>query len=322
MATAGAFPFSPVPYYPLGAGLRHQYGTLLPPGGEVVAYVSASEIDGIHSDIAKRRFTTLNAALAACRSGRGDAVVVLPGHTESISTADQMSNLVAGTRIFGTGMGTSRPTFTWTAATATFLFDVANVQIDNCILNLDPGTGTTTVAAPITISAAGCAITNCQIRGGTDANSLVTIGITTTAAADDLVMTGNYIYGAAAAECTTMIQFVGADRLRFCNNFVESAQSSASVGCIRFLTTASTSVLLLDNIVSNLKSGGGAGDQAITGMAGLSGYADRLHMCVLGNNVASLTAAFGTPASMRFGRQVYVNNTIAERASLFGTEAA
>lgn len=323
MAAFGSFDSQDLPFMMMSAGIRTDFGTITPPGSRIVGYVrSSGQADYDSQDIVQRLYTSLNTALAQCRSGRNDIVLILPGHTENIAAADAMSSLVAGTQIIGLGAGNSRPTFTWTAAASTFLLDVANVRIQNCILNMDPGTGTTTVAAPMTVSAAGCQIQGCSIRMGTDANSKVTIGITTTAAADDFVFVGNQVYGATAAECTTMMQFVGADRLQFHGNTVVGATSSASVGVIRFLTTASTDIKMFRNIVRNNKSGGGAGDMAITGMAGVSGEADHLLMVVLGNNVASLTAAWGTPASMIFGRQCYVANTIAERAALFGTESA
>jgi hypothetical protein len=237
MGAFGSFDLQNLMFQQMGAGIRTEFGTLTPPGSRVAAYVrSSGGADYDDQNIITRMYTTLNQALGQCRSGKNDIVLVLPGHTENISSADQMSNLVAGTQIIGLGAGGSRPTFTWTAATSSFLLDVANVRLSNLILNMDPGTGTTTVAAPMTISAAGCQIAGCKIRMGTDANSKVTIGITTTAAADDLVINGCEIYGATAAECTTMIQFVGADRLQFNNNTVSGATSSASVGVIRFLT--------------------------------------------------------------------------------------
>lgn len=311
--------FSHLPYTSFPVGVRLGHSTVLPPGTNVHYVRSTGAQSDDPPELTGRIYTTLNAALGQCRSGIGDVVIVLPGHSENISSADQMSNLVAGTQILGLGRGNLRPTFTWTAATATFLLDVANVTLDNLILNMDPGTGTTTVAAPITVSAAGCQISRCKIRMGTDANSIVTIGITTTAAGDDLEIIGNEIYGATAAECTTMIQFVGADRLKFIGNTVVGATSAAAVGVIRFLTTASTDIKMFYNRVRNNK---GSSSQAITGMAGLTGEVDHLFMTVLSDNVAALTGAFSTPASLTFGRQTYVANTIAERAALFGTESA
>ena len=299
--------------------MQTDLGTLVPPGGKVLYVRSTLPQDGDDQALVQRCSTTPNAALAQCRSGMGDIVFVLPGHTENISSADQMSSLVAGTRIIGLGVGNNRPTFTWTAATATFLLDVANVELNNLILNLDPGTGTTTVAAPITISAAGCAIKNCKIRTSTDANSLTTIPITTTAAADDLEIIGNQVYGATAGECTTVFRFVGADRLAFHNNTVVAATSAVGVGVVQFLTTASTDIKMFNNVLRNNKA---ASTDAVTGMAGIGGEVDGLYMTVLSNAVGALTGAFSTPGNVTFGRQCYVANTIAERAALFGTESA
>lgn len=318
----GNFLHPALPFMNLGAGLRTPGGTLLPPGGRVHYVRSTASVDGDDPTLTKRLHTTLNSALAQCRANAGDVVVCLPHHAENIASADQMTNLKAGVTILGMGTGNARPTFTWTTATSTFLLDVANVTLANLILNMDPGTGTTNVAAPITISAAGCAIVGCKIRMGTDANSKVTIGITTTAAADDLVIAGCEIYAATAAEMTTMIQFVGADRLQFHGNTVVGATSAATVGVIRFLTTASTDIKMFHNSIRQNKAGGGATDNVVTGMAAVSGEVNHLHMMCLGNNAANLTDAWGTPASIMFGRQVYITNAVAERAALFGTESA
>lgn len=309
----GAQLYPGAPQVRAGAGIQHEFGTFLPPGGTIAAYVHSSGAAITNDqDIAKKTLTTLNAALKLCRSGKGDIVVVLPGHTENISSADQMSNLVPGTRIIGCGEGGLRPTFTWTTATSSFLFDQANCLFKNLIFNLDPGTGTTTVAAPITISASGITIDSCKFRVGTDANSLVTIGVTTTAAADDLVISNCEFYGATAATCTTMIQFVGADRLKFIGNTVVGATSAVGVGVIRFLTTASTDIKMFDCIIKNNLASSTA---AVTGMAGVSGEADYVNMSVLSGGAS----AWGTVASMNFGPNVTATNTAGHRGAAFGT---
>ena len=70
-----------LPMYGLGAGLRTQFGTILPPGGKVVAYVHSSGYAiGDDDDVRSMIFTTLNDGLKQCRSGKGDTVMVLPGH--------------------------------------------------------------------------------------------------------------------------------------------------------------------------------------------------------------------------------------------------
>lgn len=304
----------------MSAGLRTEFGTLLPPGGQLAAYVrSSGAANGDDLNILSRLVPNINAALARCRPGRGDMVVVLPGHVENVATADAWNNLVAGTQIIGAGIGSNRPTFTWTTPLSSVLLDVPDVTLQNLVLNLDPGSGTVNVAAPITVSAPGCAIRSCKIRMGTDVNSKVTIGVTTTVTGDDLSIEGNQVLGATAAECTTMFQFVGADRLCFNRNTVIGATSAAAVGVLRFFGTLSADIEMIGNRIRNNKA---LSSQAITGFAGCSGFVDHLFMGVLSDAAAALTGAFSTPANIMFGRECYVANNIGERAALFGTESA
>jgi hypothetical protein len=92
-----------------------------------------------------------------------------------------------------------------------------------------------------------------------------------------------------------------------------------AVGCIRFLTTASTNIKMFGNTVRNNKA---ASTNAITGMAGNSGEVDHLFMTVLDGVAPSASVAFSTLGDITLGRQVYVATAVAERAGLFGTESA
>lgn len=260
---------------------RSPWGINLPPSAMVAAYVRSAGHQNIeHVDIKNKLVTTLNAGLAKARSGRGDYVVVFPDHTENISSADQMSSLVAGTKIVGLGTGNLRPTFTWTTATSSFLFDVANVSLDNCILKLcDTGNAGVTVAAPITVSAAGCSITNCRIMFGGDADDIITRGIVTTAAADYFTFSNNNCYGAVAAEVEeTFLEFVGADYLDMRDNYIDGATDAVAVGVVRFITTASTYIRMERNTIINRKA---LSEQAVTGMAGCTGIVKDCHFSIL-----------------------------------------
>lgn len=301
------FAHSP-PLVKTGVGFRTAFGTVLPPGGNVVAYVRSTGPQAYDDqDVVANMVTTLNAGLIRARSGRGDIVVVLPEHAENISAIDQMSNLVAGTRILGCGYGTMRPTFTWTANAATFLFDVANVALDNCILNMDSGAGTggspIAVAAPITISAAGCSITNCLMRTSTDANNLSTIPIAATDAADDLTFVGNRMFGATAGECTTMLSFLGTDRLVMMDCYLEGATSAAAVGLLKFAATAATKIVIRRCAFVNRKA---SSSQAVTGVAGLNGVIEDCSFGVLDD---ATKAPLVTPGNMMGFRNRMVNLT-------------
>lgn len=295
--------YAALPMTNVEQGIRTELATLLGPGANVAAYVrSGGAMTYDTQGIKKNLVATLDAGLARCRSdstnmaaGFGDVVVVLPGHTESISSADQMSSLVPGTNIVCLGSGSARPTFNWTAATATFLFDQANTRLYNAVLNMAPtSNGGVTVAAPITVSAAGCGILGCQVQFGGDADDVVTIGITTTAAADDFEFHGNFCYGATAAECTTFLRLVGTDRLRMYGNTIIGATSSTTVGVCQMLTTAPTFVDIRDSVFVNNKA---LSVHAFTGLAGATGVVSNCHFGILDNATA---AGFETEGSLQF----------------------
>lgn len=274
-----------------GAVIQSPFGVLAPPGSRIAAYVRSGGVqDGDDPFIMANLVTTLNAALSRCRSGQGDVVYVLPGHEENLSAADALSNLVAGTKIVGIGQGASRPTLTWSAATASLLLNVADVSIQNMVLELagDPSSTTAlTVAAPITVSAAGCSIIGCDINGGVDGDQKVTIGITTTAAANDFAILDCHVYSATAAEATTFIRVVGGSRLRIANTIVQGATSSTSVGVVQFLTTAPTQAVIEDCVFVNRKA---ASISAFTGMAAATGTIRRCGFGILDNaTLAGLT---------------------------------
>lgn len=221
------------------------------PMGHDYYVMTAAELGYLKGDLRSRAFTSVNAALNATTSGRYDRVFVCEGYSESIASANQWSNLKAGTRIIGLGRGSQRPQFLWTTATSTILMNVADVSIENCILGLEPTTGTVTVAAPITVSAAGNAIVGCRINCGTDANNKVTIGITTTAGATDFVFDSNVVRGAAAATMTTFLRLVGLANPRITNNDIICGTTAAAVGPIQELTTACTGIDIGWNKVQN-----------------------------------------------------------------------
>lgn len=311
MPAFGQFQHPRLPRYNVGAGIGTELATIIG-GGEVVAYVHSSGRNNNNSaDINERLYTTLNGALNKCRASRGDTVVVLPGHAENISSADQMSALVAGTRIIGLGYGTIRPKFTWTAATATFLFDVANTSLSNCVLEMagDPASTTAlSVAAPITVSAAGCSLVGCLIRVGVDADQLATIGITTTAAGDDFSIVNCWIHGATTSEVTTAIRLVGADRFYMSGCYVYAATSSTTVGVLQMATTASLNVLIEDSVFVNTKA---SSAHAATGMAAATGVVSDCKFGILDD---ATLQGFDTEGNLQFFN--------CEVSNLAGEEAA
>lgn len=296
----------PLPFHGLAAGYRDEYGTRVPAGGVLQAYVhSGGKVDGMPEDIARLLYTDINSALALCRSGVSDTIVVLPGHTENVDAADDWSNLVAGVNIIGMGVGNNRPTFTWTAAASTVLLDVANVRISNMVFECagDPTSSTAlSVTAPITVSAAGCVIDGCRIRCSVDADQQADITITTTAAADDFTIDNCKIHGEGDGTAVdTLIRLVGADRFTMTNCSVHGFTSSTTVGVLQMLTTASTDVFIHNCSFTNLKA---ASVHAATGMAASTGVVSDCNFGILDN---ATLPGWETEGNLQFFRCETVN---------------
>ncbi len=251
---------------------------------------------------------------------RGTLIVVRKGHAETISVADYFTLLGARKRIriIGEGEGPERPTFTWSTATSSWLLDTDSVFLENLILKLEPTTGTVTVAAPITISAAGVGIRKCRINFGTDANNKVTIGITTTAAANDLQFKQNVARGAAAATCTTFLRLVGGDSAQVWDNDIVGGTTAAAVGVVQALTTPPTNVDFQRNYFENNIA---AGTAAVTFMAAATGKCTLDRYKYNGTGLAAVT----TTGLVGFWDCKVVNAVVdgtPEAGTLFGTPSA
>lgn len=81
-------------------------------------------------------FATLDFAVGRCQAGRGDVIVVKPGHTETYSNATSLLLDVSGILIIGLGSGNMRPKFTLdTATSATIPVSAASIGIKNVIFS-------------------------------------------------------------------------------------------------------------------------------------------------------------------------------------------
>lgn len=270
--------------------------------GGAVFYVGPSTqiaaLGDVGQGIAGRTFTSVNTALSACVSGRGDVIFVLPGYTESIAAADAWSNLAAtDVTIIGMGRGTNRPTFTWTAAASSVLFDTANFRLLNCQLFIagpHVNGAALTVAAPITVSAAGCEISNCRIFWGFDADQIVTIGITTTAAADDLRFNGNYCRAeTAAVPTTTFLRITGCDYMEIDSTYIQGPGSTVAIGPVQQLTTASLGMKVTNSTFINTLA---SSTHAFAAIAGCTGIVDKCAFGVLASG-NGLTTGSGLQAT-------------------------
>lgn len=228
-------------------GFRTFFGQWIAPGARVTFLGPAGVFEDTFTE--NNRVATLNAALARCRSGKGDVVIGLPGYAESISAADFASSLVAGTKLVSAGRpgASNNPTLTWTATAATFLLDVADVEIVGFNLNF---AGVDAVVAPITISAAGCLLANNLITLAAGSAGATT-PITVAAGANNCSIIDNKMLHTGTETEVNVISITGAvDNLEIAGNKISCLLTSATGGIVQ-IGAAATNLDIHDNLFYN-----------------------------------------------------------------------
>lgn len=158
---------------------------------------------------------TIDAAVGLCTASSGDTIFVLPGHTETVSTATALALDVAGINIVGLGYGTMRPTITLdTATTATIGVTAANIRIKNIIVVANYAD----IVSAFTLgNAPGFTLEDVEIRDTSAILNFLNVIDTnaTTNNAADLTMLRVRRLGAGATTATHIIKMDGSNaRLR------------------------------------------------------------------------------------------------------------
>lgn len=168
-------------------------------------------------------FTTLALAIASCVASRGDLIIVLPGHTETISSSTALAFNIAGITIVGIGNGALKPTFTLdTAATARIAVSVANVTVRNIKFVANFADIATVF---LLTTAQGFTVDSCEFLDTSSVLNFLAIVTTTVAVvADNLTFTNNKIIGLGTTAGTTPIKIVGThNRLTINDNYINLA---------------------------------------------------------------------------------------------------
>lgn len=107
----------------------------------------------------QKPFATIDYAIGRCKASRGDVIMVMPGHTETVSAAGSIAADIAGVAICGLGAGTTRPKVSFTtAATASITVSAANVTFKNIVFSAEFAD----VAEAFTPSATGLTLEDCE----------------------------------------------------------------------------------------------------------------------------------------------------------------
>jgi hypothetical protein len=188
-------------------------------------------------------FSTLDYAIGRCTANRGDIIVLMPGHTESVAAAAGITFDVAGIAIVGLGTGSKRAKISFTtAATADVDITAANISF----VNVEFQANVADVTAGLDVSGvAGLTFDSCYFtEGGTDLNFVDTIDLAT--GVSDLSFRGCKFIGADAAN-DSFLTGVALDGLYIegCY-FAMNVAQTAVVGLIETSGNA-TNVLIKDS---------------------------------------------------------------------------
>jgi len=203
-------------------------------------------------------FSTLNYAVTQCTASRGDIIMIMPGHAETISSATALALNKAGVAVVGLGKGTTRPTFTLdTATTTTIAVSAANISIVNCLFKANFAA----IVALFTLSTAK--YFNLQDCDFVDNSSILNfkwiVNVGTTAnAADGLRIEDCKRMGAGATNATALVNMAGTnDNVVIKNNYV-AHNATTDAGLMPIATGKVVTNLDVDNNVINLVGSAGA----------------------------------------------------------------
>lgn len=204
---------------------------------------SNSANNGLNPDAA---FATLAAAVSAATANNNDIILLMPGHTETVTSSIAVSK--AGLSIIGLGSGLRRPALTGSGTIDVINVTGANVLIEN--INF-PAPLVDAQTADINIAAAGVTVRNTRHLGSVATENKVDI-ITITASGDDFLIEGVYMYN-TVVDVVAAISVEGACSRGIIRNCV--IQGTFSTSCIMDEATA----LLLtieNNRLKNTKTTG------------------------------------------------------------------
>lgn len=120
-------------------------------------------------------FATIDYAVGQATANNGDKIIVMPGHTETI-TADSGIDLdVAGISVIGLGNGEDRPIITFTTATtADFKIAAANITVKGLVFKCNIASQ----AMMIEVTGDDALIEDCEFREGSATGlNFVTVGV-------------------------------------------------------------------------------------------------------------------------------------------------
>lgn len=263
----------------------------------------------------KQPFSTIDAAIAYCTANKGDRIMVMPGHVETVSAANGLDFDVAGIQVFFLGHGSNRASVNITATAGTIRVNANGVYIEGMLVT----GGIDAVALCIDVNGkTDCTFRDLRYR---DVTGQCTVFFKAANNSDRLTIDGVKYLGDSAAGTTAAFQFDGCDDLVFQNFDIVGNFGTAAVN---FITTASARVRInagpTGSFIWNQNSADVCILDTITGCTGNINATGGLSLR-LTDNAANITEAI-TGATFAVFDNVWVCNLAGEKAMLINWTAS
>lgn len=246
-----------------------------------------------------RPLASIDAAVGKCTASRGDVIMVMPGHVETVTAAAGLALDVAGIALVGLGHGSLRPQINFTTAVGADMdVDAANITMVNFLFT----GGIDALTGPIDINAADFAMIDCETR---DVTGQATDFIVTDANADRLYIEGWVHRGSSSSGAESAISIVGGDNITIIPKFIDGHFGTAA---IENVTTAATNLQVFGSgsYPAYLRTRNAA-DVIFTAVATTTGRVGPFLNARLQDDAANITEAF-VGADMEFFQPINIVN--------------
>ncbi len=242
-----------------------------------------SSVTGSNADKGKlpnQAYATIDYAVGKCTANKGDVIYVMPGHTETISTAAALDLDVAGITVIGLGSGTDQPRLDFTATASTVTVNASNITIHN--INFHSNISGVVLGLSVVTLSTDLTVSNCSfdVEATTTDEFLIAINF---GVGCDRFIVENCTMDMGLGGAATGIKLVGATAGGTIRN--NRIVGDYSLACIGGLTTASTEIYIEDNTLIQGNSANANAVAAISLVAASTGV-------ISGNRIFSDVATF------------------------------
>ena len=254
---------------------------------------------------------TIDEAIGKCTANNGDVIIVMPGHTETITGTDITAD-IAGISVIGVGRGGLMPQIKHNHADAEISIAAANIRWSGIRHSADV-TGVK-VAIEIEDGIDYCEVSNCRFDVVTTGTDEFLVSVRTNDASNNALIKRNFINMGLGGAVAGVSFTKDTDETEVCYNIIIGDYSTA---CIEGITTLSTNLLIHHNKLFNGLPGGVGTEPGIDLLTGSGGW---IYDNDIMTNLATLAAAVVADGAHMFRN--YTNEAVTETGTILGTANA